>query len=464
MRRPSITARITAWYVTIFAVIVGVWAVSLVLLVRADLYAGIDRALASRASQIALGLGTPGEGVFQDISDSTLAGLPREQTAAQLLTANGRIIEYAGGALSQQSLAPADVVSRAAKSSGALLTTIHRGEDRYRLLVVRDDKQGHLILVGANTESADDAVARVIAILLLTGPLVLLAAGGGGRFVARRALSPVAHMTAIAAGIGIDRLSERVPLSGGQDELDALAETLNHMLARLENGVQEKRRLVADASHELQTPLAVMRAEVDVTLASPGLAPEAVEVLESAREEIDRMIRIVRNLLTLARFDEGTLQLLRRPVDLLEMAEETVESLSVLAKERGVSLTATGERALVDADAEYLRLVVVNLAENAVKYSGRGASVSVEVESGGGKVTLSVTDTGPGIPLEAQPLVFDRFYRIDSSRSKDSGGSGLGLAISKEITEAHGGRIELESEPGAGSRFTVVLPAQVSRT
>jgi two-component system OmpR family sensor kinase len=179
--------------------------------------------------------------------------------------------------------------------------------------------------------------------MLLTGPLALLAAGIGGWLLAQRALRPVARMTSTAAGIRIDALEERVPVPPGGDELATLAVTLNNMLSRLEAGVRDKRRLIADASYELQTPLAVMRTELDVSLASGALQPDAVEVLESAREEVDRMARIVRNLLTLAHFDEGTLRLLPASVDLRELASETVTSLGTLARERAVTVRLEGE-------------------------------------------------------------------------------------------------------------------------
>jgi two-component system, OmpR family, sensor kinase len=456
--------RLTLWYITLFAVIAGVWSAGIVALVRADLYAGLDRDLASRASQIALSTGTGGDGEFQDVSDATLKGVPKEQTAAQLLSVSGVVLESSGATLAAEPIVSATVLARTLRSDSPTVMTITRGEDRYRVLIAPLPATRQLILVGTNSESADDAVTRLVTILLLTGPAVLLAAGGGGWFLAKRALRPVTEMTTTAAGIGIDRLDERVPVPPGSDELSALAATLNTMLSRLETGVRDKRRLVADASHELQTPLAVMRTELDVSLASGDLPPDAVAVLESAREETDRMTRIVRNLLTLARFDEGTLKLLRQPVDLTEVAVSTVDALDVLAHERGVDVAVVGEGAAVaDGDAEYLRLVVANLVENAIRYSGEGSRVEVTARVDGDEARVVVRDTGHGIPAEALPHIFDRFYRVDTSRSKEMGGSGLGLAISREIAEAHGGRIDVESDVGRGSTFTVVLPVAALR-
>ena len=455
----KLKTRLTLWYVTLFALILGMWGFGIVALVRANLYSGIDRSLESRATQIAATLSAPKHGKFAEVSDATAVNTVREQTVAQLLTNTGDVIAHAGSTVaSGQVLAPEDLVTRALTTSSAKMGTVVVGEKRFRLLVTPLPGTAQLILVGAGTESADDAVARLILVMLLTGPLALIAAGAGGWFLARRALAPLAEMTATAAEIGINRLDERVPVPEGGDELAALAVTLNKMLARLEEGVDDKRRLVADASHELQTPLAVMRTELDVSLGSPNLGAEAIEVLESAREETDRMTRIVRNLLTLARFDEGTIQLLLKPINLGALAHDAAESLKMLGRERGVDITVEGDDIVVLADPEYIRLVVVNLIENAVKHSGEGTTVHVLLETAGDEVRLSITDTGPGIPEEDQPHVFDRFYRVDRARSKKSGGSGLGLAISREIVEAHDGRVELKSKLGTGSTFRIILP------
>jgi heavy metal sensor kinase len=460
MRMPLKT-RLTLLFVTMFAVIVAAWSIFVVFVVRADLYAGIDRALDSRASQLALGLPGSADGEFQDITDSTLVGLSPTEATAQLLSSTGTVLESSGDTMSVDAIVSPEVLARAERTRAAQLLTVasHDGE-HFRVLVVGLTGTGRLILVGASTENADASVKRLILIMLLTGPLALLAAGMGGWLLAQRALRPVSRMTSTAARIGIDALSERVPVPTEGDELAGLAVTLNNMLSRLEAGVQAKRRLVADASHELQTPLAVMRTELDVSLASGTLPPDAVEVLESAREETDRMTRIVRNLLTLAHFDEGTLRLLPVPVDLHEVASEAVSSLATLAREREVKVGVEGDAAEVVADPEYLRVVVINLLENAIKYSGPGSTATVTTGLDDDDALLTVSDTGPGIPADALPHIFDRFYRADASRAHENSGSGLGLAIACEIVEAHRGKLTAESEQGVGSRFVVRLTAR----
>ena len=459
MRMP-LKARLTLLYVTLFTVIVAAWSMFVVVVVRADLYAGIDRALDSRASQIALSLRGSLNGQFQDITDSTLVGVAPAEAMAQLLSTTGTVLESSGDTMSVNPVLSAAVVARVVRAGKAEILTVDSPDgEPFRILVARRTGADQLIVVGTSTENADASVRRLSLVMLLTGPLALLAAAIGGWLTARRALRPIAEMTSTAAMVGIDALGERVPVPDTGDELAALAVTLNRMLERLDVGVRAKRRLVADASHELQTPLAVMRTELDVSLASGTLEPAAVEVLESAREEADRMARVVRNLLTLAHFDEGTLRLLPARIDLHELAAEAVSSLATLARERGVEVRLEGGQAEVIGDAEYLRVVLINLLENAIKYSGAGSVATVATSADADGVLLTVTDTGPGIAPDALPHIFDRFYRADTSRANERGGSGLGLAIACEIVEAHGGKLRAQSELGRGSTFTVRLPA-----
>jgi len=453
-----IKARLTLWYVTLFALIVGSWSVFVVVLVRADLYAGMDRALASRASQIALAFKPGATGKFQDISDSTLVGVAKTEAAAQVLLPDGTVAEHSGDSASALPMASPALAQAVLASGRARNATVLASGEQFRVLLAHLPDSNRLILVGQSTENADSSLQRLIVMMLLSGPLALLAAGAGGWFLAGRALRPVAEMTATASSISIDQLDERVPMPPGNDELAALAGTLNRMLARLEAGVREKRQLVADASHELQTPLAVMRAELDVSLAEQTLPTDARAVLESTREEADRMIRIVRNLLTLARFDDGNLRLLKQPTNLASIATDTAESFGKLARENGVTLWVEDSPAVALGDPEYLRLVVANLTENALKYSGSGTTVVLRTVADEQNAHLSVADDGPGVPADAVPHLFDRFYRVDGSRSSESGGSGLGLAIVKEIVTAHHGTVTYADESPHGACFSVVLP------
>jgi signal transduction histidine kinase len=263
-------------------------------------------------------------------------------------------------------------------------------------------------------------------------------------------------MTAAADRINVDRLSERVSGPSSSDELGRLAATLNTMLDRIERGMEDKRRLVADASHELRTPLAVMRSEIDVSLREDELGGDARAVLESTREEVDRMTRIVENLLTLARADEGRLEVLPRAIDLHDVSAGAVESLDGVARAKGVRVSVSDGAVGAHGDPELLRQVVSNLVDNAIKYGGDGG-VDVSPWSQNGEAGVTVADSGPGIPAGARDHVFDRFYRADDARGRE-GGSGLGLAICDEIVRAHGGRIWVDEGDRGGSAFSFAVP------
>ena len=452
-----VRARLVLWYIALFAIVVGMWSVYVIVRVRIDLYSSIDHGLAARATQLVSTLSQGSKAAFKDVSYSTLAGVAPTETVAQLLSSTGKVIAHSGDTVAAKPMVPAQLLRNATLMGRAQVETVVDAGEQFRVLVVQVPKSPRLLLVGQSTESSDSAVQRLGLVMLLSGPLALIAAAIAGWFVARRALRPVARMTTTAANVGIDRLDERVPVPSPNDELRSLAETLNGMLERLETGVRDKRRLVANASHELQTPLAVMRTELDVYLSGSKLSDDTREVLESVREEVDRMGRIVRNLLTLARFDDGNLTLLREPFDLHDLAEETVASLATLARERQVNVGIEGESTPALVDKEYLRLVAANLLENAIRYSGAGSEVRIFTKAEGGEAVLSVADTGQGIAPSAAAHIFDRFYRAEDARAQESG-SGLGLAITKEIVECHGGVVELETQPGVGSRFTVHVP------
>jgi heavy metal sensor kinase len=327
-----------------------------------------------------------------------------------------------------------------------------------RVLARRVENNGRVwvLVLGTSLAVADAAVHRLVVILLTGGPLALLVAAATGWWVAGFALRPVTAVADKAREISVDRLDERVPVPGTTDEVGRLAETFNAMLDRLEAGVESQRRLIADASHDLRTPLAVMRSELDVALGADDLAPDAAEVLASTAEEVERMSRMVDNLLALAQADQGALELFVRPVDLRDVAEVTAATLRPLAAAKNLTIEVTGTPAVVVGDRERLGQVVSNLVDNAVKYTARGG-IRLHAWRDGTEAGISVTDTGPGIPPEELARVFGRFYRTDTARSRAVEGSGLGLAIAEEIVHAHGGRIWADRDPGGGTRVCFAL-------
>jgi signal transduction histidine kinase len=242
-----------------------------------------------------------------------------------------------------------------------------------------------------------------------------------------------------------------------RDEVGHLARTLNAMLDRLQGGVEARQRLVGDASHELRGPLAAMRSEIEVSLRQDQLAPEAQRVLSSARDEVIRMGRIVDDLLTLARVDEGQLDLLLGSHDLRALAAEAVRTRRAASDAAGVELALEGEPVVVVADRDRVSQVIGNLVDNAIRFAPPASEVQIGVSHDGETARVTVSDAGPGVPAEARERIFERFARQDPARSR-SGGAGLGLAISMEIVRAHGGRIWVEDREPRGSTFVVELP------
>ncbi|HXF96724.1 MAG TPA: HAMP domain-containing sensor histidine kinase, partial [Gemmatimonadales bacterium] len=279
----------------------------------------------------------------------------------------------------------------------------------------------------------------------------------------RRALEPVDQIITEVREITDGKsLHRRLAVPMVKDEIGRLAETLNGMLARLERSFAALRRFTADASHELKTPLTVLRAGVERMITHPQAPAESLPVLEESLAEINRMTELVDSLLTLARADEGRAELHREAVDLRAIVDEARETGELLAERGGVTMEVSmpSEPVVLDVDPSRIRQLILNLVENAVKYTPSGGTVRVELAVSDGRVQLSVADTGIGIAPGDLPHIFDRFWRADAARTRtgDRSGTGLGLAICKWIAEAHGGTIEVASRPGRGTVFTVHLP------
>ncbi len=297
-------------------------------------------------------------------------------------------------------------------------------------------------------------------------PLAVLLAALGGYVLARRALLPVAEVTRLAREIEAGSLNRRLPLPRSQDEIGGLVTTLNQMIGRLEAAFEAMRRFTADASHELRAPLTTMRGAIDVALAQPREAAEYRETLLSVGQDVDRLRSITADLLVLARADAGRIPIERAPVRLDVLAEEIAETLGSAASPGSVRLTVEPTMSvLVLGDEGWLRQLVFNLVHNAVKFAGarpkdkQQALVRIRVFAEAARGLLSVSDNGPGIPVDKISHIFERFYRADPARTMgDQEGSGLGLSIAAWIASAHQGEIRAENLDEGGCRFTVSLP------
>ena len=291
--------------------------------------------------------------------------------------------------------------------------------------------------------------------------LVLLLASAGGYFLARKSLAPIASMNSQTQRISAENLSARLDVTDSRDELGRLATTINDLLARLENSFQEQQRFIADASHELRTPLAVLRGETEVALNKTRTVEEYEQSLSLIQDEAERLSRIVEDLFILARQPVNTRAALNKErVSLNDAVRDCARAAQVLAMQKGIRLSLEKDSPVLtlNGDEDLIRRMILNLLENAVKYTPSGGKISLALGRQNGNAEIIVRDTGIGIPEAAQPHVFDRFYRVDKARARAMGGAGLGLSIAQWIVEVHGGEINLTSTPGHGTTFTVVLP------
>jgi heavy metal sensor kinase len=300
--------------------------------------------------------------------------------------------------------------------------------------------------------------------LFIAVPIALALAGLGGWFLAKRSLAPVVAMSDRARKISAENLEERLPLINPRDELGKLASTFNELLTRLETSFTQQRRFMADASHELRTPLSVIRTATDVTLGREHRDElEYRDALKIASEQTHRLTRIVEDMFTLARADAGNRALEESDFYLDELVSETARAAGVLAKSKGITLDQDNySEMLCRGDEGLLRQMLMNLLGNSIKHTPPGGVVRISVEQTNGNYQITVADTGGGIPAEAQPHVFERFFRADKSRARagsDGGGAGLGLAIAKWIAEAHKGKLELKHSDMSGTVFVASLPA-----
>ena len=317
-----------------------------------------------------------------------------------------------------------------------------------------------LIEVAAPYNQIEVVLRGLLLTFALGLPLIVALAIGGGYVLMRRALRPVDEIRQKASQITSRNLSERLPVIRTGDELERLATDLNRMIERLEESFQQINRFSADASHELRTPLTILQGELEAVAQKARILPEEVrDTIGSALEETQRLSKIVENLLAISRLEAGEARGHRERLDFAELSRTTADQMRLLAEEKRISLTCDGSDPVeVDADASRLKQVVVNLLDNAIKYTPEGGEVRVSVTRRDDRAILEVADNGIGISPTDRPHIFDRFYRADKARSRQMGGTGLGLSIVRSICLVHNGQVSVSSKEGGGSVFRVELP------
>jgi heavy metal sensor kinase len=317
----------------------------------------------------------------------------------------------------------------------------------------------YLVETGAPMDEVRTELRKWFIFLGAMLPLVGVIALGGGYVLVKRALAPVDQIASSAERISSQNLGGRLPVARTGDELERLSIALNHMIERLDAAFQYSRRFVADASHELRTPLTVLKGELEDFVHKGPQSPDWRDRLGSALEEVDRLTNIVEGLFAISRLDAGEAAAEWVKFDLAQLVSATADQMSLLAEDKKIKLTCQGNVGVwVEGDRARLKQVVVNLLDNAIKYTPEGGSVALTVFAQNGKAVLEVVDNGIGIPTQVLPKVFERFFRVDTARSREQGGAGLGLSIVKSICTAHHGKVEASSTLGQGSRFRVELP------
>jgi len=442
---PNVRVRLTLWHAGVLTLIVCIFSAGILLFVRDRLYAGLD-------AQLAREIGTISR-VYRE-----------EPEELKDLASHWGITLFrieAGGSVRHQTEAwEREGLSQALQggNSGSPLSWTASNGHHYRVQSISESSDR---VAAAIEENSLRDTLWTLAVILATGiPFAVALALGGGYFLAGRVLSPVGAMAEKAREITAESLAKRLPVDNAQDEFGRLATVFNDTLSRLQDAFDRLRRFTADASHELRTPLTAMRSVGEVALRNTADAAAYRDVIGSMLEEVDRLTRLVESLLILTRADSGKFQLVPETLDVGTLAGNVVDQLRVLADEKQQHLLLKAPvRIQARGDAALVRNALMNLIHNAIKYTPNCGTITVEVTAvNSGRAVIEVRDTGPGIPAAHRDRIFDRFYRIDPSRSREEGGVGLGLAIARWAIEANGGQIELASDGRKGSSFRVLLP------
>jgi heavy metal sensor kinase len=465
MNTRSLKFQLVGWYAGVLLGVFAILGVSTYLALRTSLVASLTENQLRRARQI-------GELVRQEVQQRGQGRVGAEVEARYAPGLNDRFVRitqrdgvrlYLSPSPTSQSFDPASVPPPAwphdieASRQVALLGGRTLLLATHALQMPAGD--GYLIETGAPMDSVRADLRKWVLFLAAMLPIVLAIALAGGFVLVKRALSPVDQIAASAERISSKNLSERLPVAESGDELERLSLALNRMIERLDSAFRYSRRFVADASHELRTPLAVLQGELESLVQQPQFTPEWRDKVGSALEEVDRLTHIVEGLFAISRLDAGEAAAEWVRLDLAGLATATADQMSLLAEDKQITLNSQApDNVWVEGDRARLRQVVVNLLDNAIKYTPAGGAITLRVTNQASQAILEVSDNGIGIPAEALPRVFERFFRVDQARSRDQGGAGLGLSIVKSICLAHHGHVEVSSEAGQGCRFRVELP------
>jgi heavy metal sensor kinase len=456
----SIRLRLALVCAVLALAVLGVGGLLFTNALRTELLAQVESELYSRAGAIASALQA---GAPPDAETSQVVG--PQDIFVQVVDPDGRIVAASAAAVASPLLSSTELrsVGSSATSIDHSLANVDRQPrpDRLRLAAVRTrTPTGPLVvIVGSSLDPVDDAVNQVTSELVVAAAAVVPLTGVGAWVLARTALRPVERLRRDVARISDRDERSRLRTPRTRDELAALGETMNGLLARLQAALVRERRLVADAAHELRTPLAILRTELELAGRRGRTREELIEAVANAAQETDRLVRLAEDLLFLARTDEGAPLLRTEPHRLLEVVDEATDRQAQRAVAGGVEIRLeVPEELVVVLDEVRVRQAVENLLDNALRMAPAGTAITVAGSAEGGMAAISVSDSGPGFPPDFLPHAFERFRRADDSRARQGGGSGLGLAIVDAIARAHGGRAEAANRPQGGATVSLVIP------
>jgi heavy metal sensor kinase len=452
------------WYVGAMVVVLGVYAVAVYAFVSRSVSDSLDEQLRNDFFWVVASLYQTPDGDFMLNELEQLD--PRERLPwVQVWSADGSTPLFRNGEAQRrpvpesQAIPNEGLVSISTETVPMRILT-RRQQFEMRRGAVRDVR---VIIQVARSEEPTREQLRELALILALGlPVAIAVAGLGGYVIARRALAPIERLTQHARTITAERLSDRVPVDNPEDEMGRLVAVFNGTLARLEESFEQMRRFTADVSHELRTPLTAIRSVGEVGLRGHRDESAYRSIIGSMLEEADRLASLVDRLLTLSRAETRQTKASVAPVDLVELAEDVTAHLGVLAEEKGqtIAIESNG-RPLALADRVAVRQALINLVDNAIKFTPPGDRVRIRVSESATDAIVDVVDSGPGVPAEARARIFDRFYRVDGG---DAGGTGLGLSIARGAVEANGGHLTLETSAADGSTFRITLPASADRS
>ncbi|MHB8596324.1 MAG: sensor histidine kinase [Ktedonobacteraceae bacterium] len=485
---PGIRVQLTLLYTAVFAVLLLLFGFILYTALDTSLSTGIDTTLQLRAQQIADGISSDGDKIsIQDVTGE-LPGLTGQtqtnqtsnahttgQQSAQSDVTIGTLIRVLDTQAHISYISPAFhalVVPTVSITDplhgiawqGTILARRGQAVRLYSMALKENGTIFGVLQVGESLAQLDATLRSIVIALLIIDPFVLLLSAFGSYWLAKRAFRPILYLTRTAREIKAGDLHRRVPVPRARDEVYDLALTLNDMIGRLDQAFTQQRRFVADASHELRTPVTVIRSMTDIALENGLSFEECIAVLSDVNAEAERLGQLVSDLLALARADEAQLPLDHEPVRLDLLAVDVVATMEPLAFERGITLQVqTTEPTTVLGDTARLIQMMMGLVDNALTYTNAPGTVTLTVIRDGSQACLKVSDTGIGIAPEDAAHIFERFYRTDPARSRVAGGNGLGLSIVDWIVRVHHGSISVESQVGQGSTFTVTLPLAPSQ-